>query len=708
MNVALIFPPLADATQPYSSLPALAGFLRSRSRHHVFLHDANLEFTKAALTRNAIEAATAFIADRLQSLEKDDNSDEAAQDHGILVNASLKAPIVANLIEQAVADLRREQTFRSLSALDHCKRVVSDAFEILGAAALPIGLGTASLSRACSSAAEITRLAGDKCNPFLPFLRSATIPHLTMLAPGAVGISITYRNQILAAVTLALEIRKALPGCPIIFGGHIATGWFEDLADCPEVFDWCDYLVAFEGETALEGLLSELENGGKDLRRVPNLAFLEHGRIQRTAVRIEDLNMLPPPDYSGLPLNEYLAPKPVFMLNTSRGCYWGKCTFCAVSPSMRSGFRTRRLDLVLQDIATLQDRHGAECISFGDDCVPLRTLEGLGRSLPQRGLSIAWQCEVRFERQLSSGLLKRIAAAGCRNLIFGLESYAPAVLVAMKKGTEVGTIRRVLTNCRRWGIAFNLQLFFGFPGETEDDARKTADFVAGELYGAATISYGPFRLLRNSSVAQQPEKFGITVAANPLPLAFDLLYRPAPKWPDDVMSALKKEILNRTQYRSLPLSIDAHTLLYLHTSGVTAMAEGYYATGSFRDEESHTAETAQAVGNLRYMAKPRQTMGMYKNLDGGDARRILLYDYDLDKIVELSLFAARLIADCLDRPRSVNEIVDAFYADGDKCDDAAHRPETEEVVNRICYDLLQRGFVCHAGEASPKRKLEGC
>ena len=42
----------------------------------------------------------------------------------------------------------------------------------------------------------------------------------------------------------------------------------------------------------------------------------------------KDMGTLPPPDYDGLPLEKYFAPELVLPYDPTRGCYWGKCTFC--------------------------------------------------------------------------------------------------------------------------------------------------------------------------------------------------------------------------------------------------------------------------------------------------------------------------------------------------------------------------------------------
>ena len=612
MRVALVYPPLADATQPYSSLAALAAFLRMRGNHEVVLHDANVEFALQMLTRERVAAAASRIA-----------GDDP------LASTARKAPIVSEGIDAAVAQLRSPGTFSDLARLNHARRIVQDAWEILNESVLEVPLKS-------WSAGELDRIARDRANPFRQFLEDVSLPALAKAAPDAIGISITYRSQILPAITLALLLKERMPSLPVIFGGQIASLWHAVLAEVPQLFDWCDYLIAFEGETALDALLSSLERNASP-EAVPNLAYRREGRVRIHPLFVEDIDALPAPDYDGLPLDRYLASEPVFLLNTSRGCYWSKCEFCSVSPSMRQRFRVRRPELVLDDIATLQTRHGARCISFGDDCIPPRMLKALARGLRARALDISWQCEVRFERQLDASLLAELRDAGCRNLIFGLESYVPRVLEAMNKGVRHGEIRRILADCRRSDIAFNLQLFFGFPGETEKDARRTTEFVVEEMHGAATLSFGTFRLQRGSGVALRPDAFGIRIAGDPQPLAIELAYQPLPAHAEDVRGALRDEVLRRASFQSLPLCIDAHTLIYLHHAGVPAMANDYYAPiPAFTPDRKLLRRPDQAIIE--------------------DARsKILLYDYELDRAAEISPLAL-LLLEQLDRPRSAREL----------------------------------------------------
>ena len=70
MKIALVYPPFADATQPYSSLPVLAGYIRSRGHHEIALYDANLDFVLYFLSQERIESAASRIRERICELER--------------------------------------------------------------------------------------------------------------------------------------------------------------------------------------------------------------------------------------------------------------------------------------------------------------------------------------------------------------------------------------------------------------------------------------------------------------------------------------------------------------------------------------------------------------------------------------------------------------------------------------------------------------
>ena len=76
-----------------------------------------------------------------------------------------------------------------------------------------------------------------------------------------------------------------------------------------------------------------------------------------TATRVEDVNALPTPDFEGLPLDRYLAPRLVLPILLGKGCYFNRCKFCEIPfinhVSTRS-YRVRQADLVVKDVLELK------------------------------------------------------------------------------------------------------------------------------------------------------------------------------------------------------------------------------------------------------------------------------------------------------------------------------------------------------------------
>lgn len=703
MNVILIFPPLTDPTQPYSSLPALTAFLREHGWESVQQIDLNIEFVRHSLARRRLEEVLAQIENRLTELnERDSLRDQEAIEYGLLIRASLKAPFVVEGIDRAIESLKHPECFKDLGRLNSSKRTVHEAMEMLSAAVFPLRLGFSNPTNPpLSTTAELVKWVREKeRNPYYEFFEAITLPKLKSVFPDAIGISITYRSQVLAAMTLASLLKENFPGIPIIFGGNMVSCWYDTLEACPGLFLWCDYLIAFEGETSLHSLLGALRDG-LPYDGVPNLIYRSQGEIKKNPLMMEQIDSLPAPDYRGLPLELYLSPENVFLLYTSRGCYWSRCRFCSVSASMRMRYRVRNIEKVHRDLITIKQRHNAKYIAFADDCVSPATLESLAGTLKKKGPEVYWQCEVRFEAALTSRLLEEIREAGCLNLIFGLESYSPEVLSLMDKGVQHDQIERILEDCRRHGIAFNLQFFFGFPGESARDAEMTIEFVRKQAHGAATFSFSTFELQRGSIVERNSGAFGIHYVdrtCGPLSVKYD--YAPLSVHAEKLRASLRQEFLARIEYPYVGLSINAHTLIFLREAGIPALEDLYKKTGA---AETRSLDCRTNLMECRLVPRKKQTIGAFDHArerlidktvrdTGGEEKHVLLYDYTLDKIVEISPLVVWILQG-LDGNKTPSGLIDLLL---EEIDDEEGKDSTRErllaTTDIALSGLYERGF----------------
>jgi len=570
VTLLLLCPPFADPTQPSAGLPSLAAAVQE-CNIGIEIWDLNLDAWEYLLDRKRqcdwLIRANRSIArlDRQPSLNTDQSARYLALADGVLRGR----PAIDHL--QKAIEVMRSQAFFSVEDYALAVNAVEGALALASAVFHPSRLEWGRYWPACrlDSSHEIAHeIFNSESNPFLAFSREIFSPRLSQLKPQIVGISVTYLDQIIPAFTLAAHCRKVLPETVVVLGGQIVSLWGEDVTLKNKLWHYVDAFVMGEGEAPLREILNRYTQD-KSLVGIPNVV-LSPGRSQRksTWYRIppgKTIENLPCPDYSGLPLERYFSPEPVLTLSASRGCYWGRCAFCAVSPAFRGGFRARPTERVIDDLTTLMKRHEARLFTFGDDALPRRFVQDLsaGLGVPPRGA--LWQAELRWDAVLPSDRVNRLANAGARNLIFGLESGSVEVLRKMRKGGSLRHAKNVIKACKEAGVGVNLQCFLGFPGETRTQAAATISFLHEATGPKTTLSCGIFELQKGSAVWRQPQAYGIRLIPkakdSDLPVKFE--YRPCvgKTWQGRMISRLVK--LTNSLAPQLRCGINAHALIYL-------------------------------------------------------------------------------------------------------------------------------------------------
>jgi radical SAM superfamily enzyme YgiQ (UPF0313 family) len=324
-----------------------------------------------------------------------------------------------------------------------------------------------------------------------------------------VAVALVHPDQILQVPVLGRLLRRAgFRGFLALYGAHedvVAPEDFAaDLVGEPghAIFDDYDGVIVGEAESALAALAA----GQRD---VPSL--IRRGQREVPAARAEDLAALPPPDY-GLVEDVYPFPAPVIDLRISRSCPWGRCTFCAIT-AHQAGYRARPTADVARDLVDAHRTLGTTFFRFRDDLLtPAQLRELAALELPFRP---RWSARARFEAGLTRETLAAAAAAGLEELWLGLESAAPRVRNLMVKGVAQGVVERILVDAAAAGIRVRALCIVGYPGETLEEARATIDFVARAP--VSSIALTEFRLMRNTPLARDPERFGLRLRPDPRP-----------------------------------------------------------------------------------------------------------------------------------------------------------------------------------------------
>lgn len=289
------------------------------------------------------------------------------------------------------------------------------------------------------------------------------------LADSAPVVGISVMANLLPFTLLALaEFKSAHPEKTIVLAG---VGPKEVERKILERCPWIDLIAVGESEASAPLLLAALRDGG-DLTRVPGLfCRAADGTVVETPrpPRIVDLDALPLPAFHLVDLKHYRG----YGVASSRGCPW-PCTFCSVAPIWDHVSHARGVASVVDEMRAVHEATGAKMFLFQDEYFlssKERMLE-FSAALRATGLPLRWKAFGRVNLT-DRETMEAMAAAGCVEIRYGIESGSDAVLERVKKGF---TIAEALDTVGQAVEIFpHVDAFFvwGFPGETMDDFRKT-------------------------------------------------------------------------------------------------------------------------------------------------------------------------------------------------------------------------------------------
>ena len=109
----------------------------------------------------------------------------------------------------------------------------------------------------------------------------------------------------------------------------------------------------------------------------------------------------------------------------------------------------------------------------------------------------------------SRALWEEMRAAGFAVMEWGLESACQDLLDSMRKGTRVETAADVLEAAAAAGVANEVFVMFGFPGETEERAKQTVGFLREHRDHITRTMIDVLDVYPDSPLGRDPELWGV-------------------------------------------------------------------------------------------------------------------------------------------------------------------------------------------------------
>ncbi len=339
---------------------------------------------------------------------------------------------------------------------------------------IPIGMGYV---LACLERSGVPVDFLDTHRPTAPiehYMRKLAAGEYLAVGTGGFVYSINWFREMLA------RLKSLSPQTPVVLGGNITKNVRMDLLlnRLP-----IDFAVVGEAETCFPQLLRALE-AGTDYKSIPGLAFKDRDAniVKNPSCRValdrEDFV----PAYEATDLQYYIDSYRhhvvpglgrMMPILTGRGCKGG-CSFC--SPTV-GRFMPRRIDNILREIEIWNRRYQFDWITFATEVFFTADEDILEfcREYKKAGFGKPWGCCFRMDQ--SPELLPVMKDAGCVMICAGLESGSESILPKLKHGCTVEQFKMTLDAVRRVGLVVDSPFMIANEDETEEDLKKTVDFL---------------------------------------------------------------------------------------------------------------------------------------------------------------------------------------------------------------------------------------
>ncbi len=315
-----------------------------------------------------------------------------------------------------------------------------------------------------------------------------------------VGCS-TNSGGLVPVIALLGAIKKANPDIVTVIGGPLCEGEMAEgiLTLGPVV----DYIFSGEGEITFPAFVNAVRGGN-----LPGEKIIY-------GAEVSNLDTIPPPDFGDFfRQRKKVDSRPgsagtglKISYETSRGCRWGRCTFCGVNGERRS-YRTVSPAKIIADLKQLVDRYGGCTIEMADTVMPLSYFRTLFPRISREIPPVRIKYEVKGSLTLDQ--VMALKKTGVTVVQAGIESLSPSLLRRMRKGVTPRQIIALLRYARSVGIRVGWNLLFGFPGDNVSEYEEMLRIFPLIHHLQPADRMTSMRIFRFSKYHAAPEEFNIS------------------------------------------------------------------------------------------------------------------------------------------------------------------------------------------------------
>jgi hypothetical protein len=546
MNILLITPPLTQLNTPYPATAHLKGFLVKHG-YNVHQCDLGIELVNRLFTRNQLDKIfTRYFHSDLQKIPKNIQHILAHKQNYLNtiepVMEFLRGndPTLATRICNS-SFLPRGNRFKDLTDTDWafgalgftdqakylCTLYIEDITDLIRALECPyfeLNRYAEKLSLYMPHFDDMEKALHEPTNTVDQLMLAILEEKIIESKANFIGFSIPFPGNLYGALKCGQYIKETKPDCTVAFGGGYVNTELRQLSD-NRIFNFCDYILLDDGEPGILKLLKHLEgNGGKE-SLVKTFIHDSNGNV--TLIGSDAAYHIPPedkgtPDYSDLPLNQYLSMIEVAnpmhklwsdgqwnKLMMAQGCYWAKCAFCDTSLPYISEYRPIPASITVDRMEAIIKQTHHTGFHFTDEAAPPKILKEISAEILKRNITASWWTNVRFEKAFTAETCQLMSEAGCIAVSGGMELVTERLLKQINKGITLEQAIQAAFHFTNNNIMVHTYLMYGFPGQTVQETIDALELVR-QMFNEGLIQsafWHRYAMTIHSPSGLDPEKF---------------------------------------------------------------------------------------------------------------------------------------------------------------------------------------------------------
>lgn len=526
-KLLLVFPPQWTPISPHFAIPQLIGQLKAKGFNACAM-DLNIEFFNEILTYENIQNSIRMAKTELDLLQKNllsvfsinkKTNDYTFEEQIFLyrynyIKKFLQTrndflSVIPAHIEEAKNTIKNNDFYNPPQLIESIN-IIDRALEIISLPYTPVKIEFEGITNPFFkfNYENIKYFVEDKkTNIFRKFYENK-IDEILNKKADFIAISLNSSSQIIPGLTLTYMLKKKTKA-HINIGGNFFGRIADELSRHKEFFKiFADSVSIEEGEGPIVEVAKYI-NGINSIKDVPNLLYYENGCVhQNEKMKPIKLDNMANMDLSDFDFSKYFSPEIVIPYQSSRGCYWGKCSFC--DQDFGQNFNVKKTDKVISEFKEFKEKYNITSFEFIDESVSPAYLKELSSKLEENKLNINFFIDARLETDFTKEILNSAHKNGLQMILWGLESGSEEVLKLINKGIDLNKRFDILRDSKEAGIWNFAFIFFGFPTETKEDAKKTVEMLIKNNDIIHSYGRSVFTMGRHAKLAKEPKKYGIT------------------------------------------------------------------------------------------------------------------------------------------------------------------------------------------------------